>query len=137
MPAKLRSELQAIMEAAGLPVPESEERWTAAEKALVGVWASKYNDRAYYSMRKVCPEECCNTHILGSNAFVFGQHVAAMSANASLLLRYGCGMQCVRCVAVLAFAMPCMCMPLPERCHSRACCCSSMLWERYMPARGV
>ena len=71
VPAKLRSELQAAMEAAGLPVPESEERWTAAEKALVGVWASKYNDRAYYSMRKVCPEECCSTHILGSQACMF------------------------------------------------------------------
>jgi alpha-glucan, water dikinase len=52
----LRKELTAEMEAAGLPVPHSHERWAAAEKALIGVWASKFNDRAYFSMRKVrCP----------------------------------------------------------------------------------
>lgn len=41
------------MESAGIPVPESEERWQMALTALKGVWASKYNDRAYYSLRKV------------------------------------------------------------------------------------
>lgn len=39
--------------AAGIPVPESEERWQLALNALKGVWASKYNDRAFYSLRKV------------------------------------------------------------------------------------
>ncbi len=34
-------------------MPESEARWKLAEEALKGVWASKYNDRAFYSMRKV------------------------------------------------------------------------------------
>lgn len=38
---------------AGIPRPESEERWAAADRAIIGVWASKFNDRAYYSMRKV------------------------------------------------------------------------------------
>lgn len=37
---------------AGIPVPESEERWGLALEALKGVWASQYNERAYYSMRK-------------------------------------------------------------------------------------
>ena len=36
---------------AGIPVPESEARWGQAMAALKGVWASKYNDRAYYSLR--------------------------------------------------------------------------------------
>ena len=38
---------------AGIPRPESEERWAAADRAIIGVWASKFNDRAFYSMRKV------------------------------------------------------------------------------------
>ena len=53
IPGKLRDELTSAMKAAELPVPESEERWTQADKALIGVWASKFNDRAFYSMRKV------------------------------------------------------------------------------------
>ena len=40
------------MTAAGIPAPSSEERWAAALEALKGVWASKYNDRAFYSLRK-------------------------------------------------------------------------------------
>lgn len=36
----------------GIPPPETEERWALALEALRGVWASKYNDRAYYSLRK-------------------------------------------------------------------------------------
>ena len=35
----------------GIPVPENEARWSQALAALKGVWASKYNDRAYYSLR--------------------------------------------------------------------------------------
>lgn len=53
LPAVLRQELSAAMAAAGLPVPEGQERWEQAERALIGVWASKFNDRAFYSMRKV------------------------------------------------------------------------------------
>ena len=37
----------------GIPVPADEARWSEALSALKGVWASKYNDRAYYSLRKV------------------------------------------------------------------------------------
>lgn len=39
---------------AGIPLPDSEERWSKALEAIKGVWASKYNDRAYISLRKVC-----------------------------------------------------------------------------------
>lgn len=34
-------------------MPDSDARWAQALEALRGVWASKYNDRAYYSMKKV------------------------------------------------------------------------------------
>jgi hypothetical protein len=40
------------MTAAGIPPPEDESRWELALEALKGVWASKYNDRAFYSLRK-------------------------------------------------------------------------------------
>ncbi|GAX78330.1 hypothetical protein CEUSTIGMA_g5772.t1 [Chlamydomonas eustigma] len=53
VPMNIREELTKAMQAAGVPVPESEERWGMALDALKGVWASKYNDRAYYSLRKV------------------------------------------------------------------------------------
>ena len=53
IPQSLRDEVSKGMEAAGIPVPNSPERWAKAEEALKGVWASKYNDRAYYSLRKV------------------------------------------------------------------------------------
>jgi alpha-glucan, water dikinase len=53
LPAVLREQLSAQMEAAGIPLPESESRWQQAERAIIGVWASKFNDRAYFSMRKV------------------------------------------------------------------------------------
>lgn len=53
VPPALVSDLSAAMRAAGIPVPESEERWQQALAALKGVWASKYNERAYYSMKKV------------------------------------------------------------------------------------
>lgn len=53
VPPSCRKALTAAMEDAGISVPESEERWAAADEALIGVWASKFNDRAYYSMRKV------------------------------------------------------------------------------------
>ncbi|KFM28490.1 Alpha-glucan water dikinase, chloroplastic [Auxenochlorella protothecoides] len=53
VPSALRKELEAGMRAAGIPVPQNEERWEAALCALKAVWASKYNDRAFYSCRKV------------------------------------------------------------------------------------
>lgn len=52
VPPALREALATKMAAAGIPVPDSEERWAAALEALKGVWASKYNDRAFYSLRK-------------------------------------------------------------------------------------
>ena len=53
IPSDLRSQLAQSMEQAGIPVPANSQRWEQAESALKGVWASKYNDRAYYSLRKV------------------------------------------------------------------------------------
>ncbi|KAK2077624.1 hypothetical protein QBZ16_004470 [Prototheca wickerhamii] len=53
VPDALRAQLEAAMREAGIPVPDSEARWEAAFRALRGVWASKYNDRAFYSCRKV------------------------------------------------------------------------------------
>lgn len=41
------------MKDAGIPVPGDGSRWNQAIAALKGVWASKYNDRAYFSMKKV------------------------------------------------------------------------------------
>lgn len=38
---------------AGIPLPDSEARWAKALEAIKGVWASKYNDRAYFSLKKV------------------------------------------------------------------------------------
>ncbi|GIL61955.1 hypothetical protein Vafri_16315 [Volvox africanus] len=52
VPRQVRDELEKAMRAAGIPPPENEERWALALDALRGVWASKYNDRAYYSLRK-------------------------------------------------------------------------------------
>ncbi|KAI8477159.1 MAG: R1 protein [Monoraphidium minutum] len=52
VPAALREQLGARIAAAGIPVPEDEARWGLALDALKGVWASKYNDRAFYSLRK-------------------------------------------------------------------------------------
>jgi alpha-glucan,water dikinase len=53
VPAELQTELKAKMQAAGIPVPDSEDRWAKALAALKGVWASMYNERAMLSMRKV------------------------------------------------------------------------------------
>ncbi|KAF8067212.1 R1 [Scenedesmus sp. PABB004] len=52
VPSELRSQLSAALSDAGIPPPEDEARWGAALAALRGVWASKYNDRAFYSLRK-------------------------------------------------------------------------------------
>ncbi|KAL4422809.1 hypothetical protein ABPG75_009006 [Micractinium tetrahymenae] len=53
VPEELQAELREGMRAAGIPVPQSKEDWGAALHALKSVWASKYNDRAYVSTRKV------------------------------------------------------------------------------------
>jgi alpha-glucan,water dikinase len=53
VPEELKRQLAAAMSAAGIPVPADERRWLEAFNALKGVWASKYNDRAYYSLKKV------------------------------------------------------------------------------------
>ncbi|PNW80482.1 hypothetical protein CHLRE_07g319300v5 [Chlamydomonas reinhardtii] len=52
VPKQIRDDLAQAMKGAGIPPPETEERWALALEALRGVWASKYNDRAYYSLRK-------------------------------------------------------------------------------------
>ena len=52
VPDVLRDQLAAKMAEEGIPAPDSQERWAAALQALKGVWASKYNDRAFYSLRK-------------------------------------------------------------------------------------
>jgi alpha-glucan,water dikinase len=53
VPEELKRQLAAAMGAAGIPAPPDEQRWQEALAALKGVWASKYNDRAYYSLKKV------------------------------------------------------------------------------------
>mmetsp|Transcript_19942 Transcript_19942/g.51852 ORF Transcript_19942/g.51852 Transcript_19942/m.51852 type:complete len:1521 (-) Transcript_19942:995-5557(-) len=53
VPPEVKQQLTEAMTAAGIPVPDSEERWAKAMEAIKGVWASKYNDRAYISLRKI------------------------------------------------------------------------------------
>lgn len=50
---QVRERLAAAMEEAGIRPPSTEARWGQALTALKGVWASKFNERAYISMRKV------------------------------------------------------------------------------------
>jgi hypothetical protein len=45
------------MERAGMRWPGGEAAVGLGMEALKGVWASKFNDRAYYSLRKVPPTE--------------------------------------------------------------------------------
>jgi len=52
VPHGLKDQMAKAMSESGILVPESEERWGMAFNALKGVWASKYNDRAFYSLRK-------------------------------------------------------------------------------------
>lgn len=53
-PPKLIEELKSAMKDSGMPFPGdvSEERWEQAWKAIKRVWASKWNERAYFSTRK-------------------------------------------------------------------------------------
>lgn len=53
VPEQLKDDLASQMKEAGIPVPDSDERWGMALDALKGVWASKYNERAFLSMKKV------------------------------------------------------------------------------------
>ncbi|XP_020251557.1 alpha-glucan water dikinase, chloroplastic-like [Asparagus officinalis] len=54
-PMQLVQELQEKMRGAGIPWPgdEGEQRWEQAWMAIKKVWASKWNERAYFSTRKV------------------------------------------------------------------------------------
>ena len=45
--------IQAEMLDAGISPPESPERWEVAWCALTSVWASKWNERAFVSLRNV------------------------------------------------------------------------------------
>ncbi|CAM0912165.1 unnamed protein product [Alopecurus aequalis] len=54
-PTQLVKELKEKMLSSGMPWPgdESEQRWEQAWMAIKKVWASKWNERAYFSTRKV------------------------------------------------------------------------------------
>uniref|UniRef100_A0A7I4D941 Pyruvate phosphate dikinase AMP/ATP-binding domain-containing protein n=1 Tax=Physcomitrium patens TaxID=3218 RepID=A0A7I4D941_PHYPA len=53
-PPALIHEIEEVMKSSGMPWPgdESEERWKQAWTAIKRVWASKWNERAYFSTRK-------------------------------------------------------------------------------------
>ncbi|CAL0313184.1 unnamed protein product [Lupinus luteus] len=54
-PSQLVEELKVEMKGSGMPWPgdEGEQRWEQAWKAIKKVWGSKWNERAYFSTRKV------------------------------------------------------------------------------------
>ncbi|PRQ40177.1 putative alpha-glucan, water dikinase [Rosa chinensis] len=54
-PPPLVQELKTKMQSSGMPWPgdEGEQRWEQAWLAIKKVWASKWNERAYFSTRKV------------------------------------------------------------------------------------
>ncbi|XP_059633696.1 alpha-glucan water dikinase, chloroplastic isoform X2 [Cornus florida] len=54
-PPQLVQELQKTMQGSGMPWPgdEGQQRWEQAWMAIKKVWASKWNERAYFSTRKV------------------------------------------------------------------------------------
>ncbi|XP_011655614.1 alpha-glucan water dikinase, chloroplastic isoform X2 [Cucumis sativus] len=54
-PPQLVLELKSKMKSSGMPWPgdEGEKRWEQAWMAIKKVWASKWNERAYFSTRKV------------------------------------------------------------------------------------
>ncbi|XP_028754486.1 alpha-glucan water dikinase, chloroplastic isoform X1 [Neltuma alba] len=54
-PSQLVEELRTKMKSSGMPWPgdEGEKRWGQAWKAIKKVWGSKWNERAYFSTRKV------------------------------------------------------------------------------------
>eukprot|EP00271_Cylindrocystis_brebissonii_P010276 TRINITY_DN26421_c0_g1_i1.p1 TRINITY_DN26421_c0_g1~~TRINITY_DN26421_c0_g1_i1.p1 ORF type:complete len:1482 (-),score=381.52 TRINITY_DN26421_c0_g1_i1:676-5121(-) len=53
-PDQLVAELKTAMQKSNMPFPgdEGPERWQQAWKAITRVWASKWNERAYFSTRK-------------------------------------------------------------------------------------
>lgn len=53
VPEELQASLKESMKGAGISVPKDKKDMEAALHALKSVWASKYNDRAYVSTRKV------------------------------------------------------------------------------------
>ncbi|CAK7332615.1 unnamed protein product [Dovyalis caffra] len=55
VPLQLVQELKTKMQISGMPWPgdEGEQRWEQAWMAIKKVWASKWNERAYFSTRKV------------------------------------------------------------------------------------
>ncbi|KAI4384682.1 hypothetical protein MLD38_002801 [Melastoma candidum] len=54
-PDELVLELKSVMQSSGMPWPddEGEYRWEQAWMAIKKVWASKWNERAYFSTRKI------------------------------------------------------------------------------------
>uniref|UniRef100_A0A1J3IBP2 alpha-glucan, water dikinase n=1 Tax=Noccaea caerulescens TaxID=107243 RepID=A0A1J3IBP2_NOCCA len=54
-PAELVEELKSTMKSSDMPWPgdEGEQRWEQAWAAIKKVWASKWNERAYFSTKKV------------------------------------------------------------------------------------
>ncbi|KAL3501155.1 hypothetical protein ACH5RR_035604 [Cinchona calisaya] len=54
-PSQLIKELKDKMQSSGMPWPgdEGQQRWEQAWMAIKKVWASKWNERAYFSTRKV------------------------------------------------------------------------------------
>jgi alpha-glucan,water dikinase len=53
IPKAAKEELVKVMDESGVPVPRSEEGWSQAVRALKSVWASKFNERAFTSTKRV------------------------------------------------------------------------------------
>ncbi|KAK9675652.1 hypothetical protein RND81_11G021500 [Saponaria officinalis] len=60
-PPQLVEELETKMKSSGMPWPgdEGEKRWGQAWMAIKKVWASKWNERAYFSTRKIGVDHDC------------------------------------------------------------------------------
>lgn len=60
-PPQLVEELESKMKNSGMPWPgdEGEKRWEQAWTSIKKVWASKWNERAYFSTRKIGLEHDC------------------------------------------------------------------------------
>ncbi|KAK3278362.1 alpha-glucan water dikinase [Cymbomonas tetramitiformis] len=76
-PRALMKELQQVMTAAGQPWPGQREAWMKAWTAITGVWASKWNERAFISCRKaginhtdLCMAVLCQQVVPAEYAFV-------------------------------------------------------------------
>lgn len=84
----MQSELTAAMQAAGLPVPSGPERWSQALAALKGVWASKYNERAYLSLKKVRTHDWNAKCICQNVGYVCAWLVVAQGGHVQVKLMY-------------------------------------------------